>query len=157
MQLSAAHAHAAHHQMTKQAPSQADTPLHSNAYRAILNSSLPDHEKEPARLAQEILTLLVGGSATSARVMTRTTYHLASEPALLRRLRDELETVMPDPSMTPPLEQLETLPFLVRFPPSWIERGRRSSVLGSWMITANRRLGYFRQRSLRNPCEFRRH
>ena len=88
-------------------------PLQTDAYQAILNSSLPESEKKPARLAQEILTLLVGGSATTARVMTRMTYHLASEPALLAKLRDELVMVMPDPYVTPPLEQLEKLPYLV--------------------------------------------
>ena len=87
----------------------------NTAYQAILNSSLPAQEKEPARLAQEILTLLVGGSATSSKVMTRTTYHLASEQAMLARLREELITAMPDMNVTPPLEQLERLPYLVRF------------------------------------------
>ena len=45
--------------------------------------------------------------------MTRITYHLTSEPAMLAQLRGELAMVMPDPYVTPPLEQLEQLPYLV--------------------------------------------
>ena len=113
MQSAAAREYVAYQQAEKPDHLSVETPLQSNAYQAILNSTLPGPEKEPARLAQEILTLLVGGSATSARIMTRTTYHLCSEPALLARLREELKTVMPDPYAMPRLEQLETLPFLV--------------------------------------------
>lgn len=92
-----------------------ESPGQIDAYQAILNSSLPEPDKEPARLAQEILTLLLGGSATTAKVMTRIAYHLTSEPAMLACLRDDLMTVMPDPFVTPPLEQLERLPYLVAF------------------------------------------
>lgn len=92
-----------------------ETPRQIDAYQAILKSSLPEPDKEPARLAQEILTLLVGGSATIARVMTRITYYLTSEPAMLACLQDDLMTVMPGSFVTPPLEQLERLPYLVDF------------------------------------------
>ena len=120
MKSSATHEYMAYRNAQTQEQQAATTtttnpPRQTNAYQAILNSSLPEPEKEPARLAQEILTLLVGGSATSSRVMTRITYHLTSEPAMLARLCDELITVMPDPYTTPPLEQLEKLPYLVSF------------------------------------------
>ena len=117
MKSSATHAYMAYRNAQKQEQQVATTTTttQTNAYQAILNSSLPEPEKEPARLAQEILTLLVGGSATTSRVMTRITYHLTAEPAMLARLRDELITVMPDPSVTPSLEQLEKLPYLASF------------------------------------------
>ena len=116
MQSSATRAYTAHQNTEKDEQLSAiTTPLQTDAYQAILNSSLPQPEKKPARLAQEILTLLVGGSATSSKIMTRITYHLTSEPAMLARLRDELTTIMPDPYVTPPLEQLEQLPYLVSF------------------------------------------
>ena len=118
MKSSATHAYIAYRKAQKpeqQVKTTTTAPHQTNAYQAILNSSLPEPEKEPARLAQEILTLLVGGSATSSRVMTRITYHLTSEPAMLARLRDELITVMPDSNTTPPLEQLEKMPYLVGF------------------------------------------
>ncbi|MCJ1312339.1 hypothetical protein MMC25_006013 [Agyrium rufum] len=83
-----------------------------NAYRAILNSSLPPPEKEVDRVAQEILTILVGGSATTSRVMARLTYHMCDTPAILERLRDELSAVEPDPLKTPPLDELEQMPYL---------------------------------------------
>jgi len=117
MQSSATRAHTAYQRAEKQEQPEASTdPLQSDAYQAILYSSLPEPEKEPARLAQEILTMLVGGSATTAKVMTRTTYHLTSEPAMLARLREELKTIMPDPFVTPAMEQLEQLSYLVSLP-----------------------------------------
>ena len=114
MQSSAACAYEAQEKTEKRDDRPATTtPVQHDAYQAILNSSLPTPEKKPARMAQEILTLLVGGSATSSRIMTRITYHLTSEPIMLARLRDELINVMPDPFETPPLELLEQLPYLV--------------------------------------------
>lgn len=116
MRASATRAYVAYKNSRKGEQLTATPPLQTDAYQAILNSSLPEPEKEPARLAQEILTLLVGGSATTARVMTRITYHLTSEPAMLAQLRDELTTAMSDPYVTPSLEQLEQLPYLVGIP-----------------------------------------
>ncbi len=114
MQSSATRAHIAYQMADKREELEASTDcLQSDAYQAILYSSLPEPEKEPARLAQEILTMLVGGSATTARVMTRITYHLISEPAILARLREELKTIVSDPFVTPALEKLEHLSYLV--------------------------------------------
>ena len=78
-----------------------------DAYRAILSSNLPEMEKEPDRVAQEVLTLLVGGSATTTRVMSRVLYHVVSTPHVLGHLRSELEAVMPVPDTYPELEVLE--------------------------------------------------
>ncbi|MCJ1289196.1 hypothetical protein MMC34_000728 [Xylographa carneopallida] len=83
-----------------------------NAYHAILSSSLAPSEKEPNRLSQEILTLFVGGSATTARVMTRVAYHVTADREVFLRLRKELEEAMPDPFTTPELEELERLQYL---------------------------------------------
>ena len=88
-----------------------------NAYHAILSSSLAPSEKEPNRLSQEILTLFVGGSATTARVMTRVAYHVTADREVFLRLRKELEEAMPDPFTTPELEELERLQYLVSTKP----------------------------------------
>ncbi len=115
MLASATREHDTFQGVPKHEASTAKIALQTNAYQAILDSSIPDQDKQPARLAQEILTLLVGGSSTTARVMTRMTYQLLADPALLARLRAELDVLMPDPRIQPPLEQLEQSPYLVSF------------------------------------------
>lgn len=84
-----------------------------DAYEAILGSSLPAEDKRVNRIAQEVLTLLVGGSSSTSRVMTRLIYHLASEPKMLARLREELRTVIQENSVVPDLADLESLEYLV--------------------------------------------
>lgn len=84
-----------------------------DAYRAILGSTLPDIDKEPDRVAQEVLTLLVGGSATTMRVMLRIVYHVNSTPGVLNRLTKILDTVMTTPTASPELEVLEKQEYLV--------------------------------------------
>lgn len=86
-----------------------------DAYRAILSSSLPEIDKEPDRVAQEVLTLLVGGSATTMRVMTRIVYHVASTPGVLERMTEVLDRIMPERTSHPELEELEREEYLVRF------------------------------------------
>ena len=112
MQSSAVKAHKDFHRNGRQkgGPTSSEKP---SAYRAILESSLPPQEKEANRLSQEVVTLLIGGAATTARVMTRLTVFLTTDPAILRRLREELEQVMPDPPVVLELEDLEELPYLV--------------------------------------------
>ena len=45
-----------------------------DAYRARLSSTLPDVDKEPDRVAQEVLTLMIAGSATTMKVILRIVY-----------------------------------------------------------------------------------
>ena len=84
-----------------------------DAYQAILNSTLPEKEKEPDRVAQEVLTLLIGGSATTMRVMSRVLFHVISAPNILKALRSELDTIMPLADSHPELELLEQQRYLV--------------------------------------------
>lgn len=84
-----------------------------DAYQAILSSNLPDVEKQPDRVAQEVLTLLVGGSATTMRVMLRVLFHVITTPKVLRHLRRELDAIMPVPDKPLELEVLEQQQYLV--------------------------------------------
>ncbi|KAL9634071.1 MAG: hypothetical protein Q9204_003151 [Flavoplaca sp. TL-2023a] len=83
-----------------------------DAYRAILSSTLPEIDKQPDRVAQEVLTLLVGGSATTMRVMLRIVYHVNSTPGVLSRLTKTLDAVMTTPTTDPELEVLEKQEYL---------------------------------------------
>lgn len=84
-----------------------------DAYRAILSSNLPERDKEPDRVAQEVLTLLVGGSATTMRVMSRIIYHLSSSSHVLHELRKSLDAIMPLRTTHPELQVLEKQQYLV--------------------------------------------
>lgn len=85
-----------------------------DTYRAILGSTLPKLEKKPEHVATEILTLLVGGSATIIRVMSRIVFLVISTPQVLDHLKRELDAIMAAPNVHPALEVLEQQPYLVR-------------------------------------------
>ncbi|KAI4149618.1 MAG: hypothetical protein L6R39_002459 [Caloplaca ligustica] len=85
-----------------------------DAYRAILGSKLQEIDKEPDRIAQEVLTLLVGGSATTMRVMSRVVYHVNSTPHVLKRLIKTLDAIMTTPTAHPELEVLEKQDYLAQ-------------------------------------------
>ena len=55
---------------------------------------------------KKVLTLLVGGAALTARVMPRMTFFLATNPSVLRRLREGLERIITDRSRLLEFEEL---------------------------------------------------
>ena len=82
-------------------------------FQALLDSDLPAQEKTMARLQDEGQTLVGAGSETTAKSASHITYYLLQDKKKLRKLREELRTVMPDPYATPSLAVLEQLPYLV--------------------------------------------
>ncbi|TKA78541.1 hypothetical protein B0A49_01646 [Cryomyces minteri] len=65
---------------------------HPTIFHSILESeSIPPEEKRLDRLWQDGQSVIVGGSETVAKVLTHTTFHLLDKPAVLARLRSELE------------------------------------------------------------------
>lgn len=78
----------------------------------IRNQNLPEAEKSDKRLADQASVLLGGRTDTTASTLAYTTYHLLSNPRILKKLRDELISAIPDPQDMPPLNKLEALPFL---------------------------------------------
>ena len=66
-------------------------------------------------MAQEVLTLLVGGSATIMRVMSRIVFYVTSTPHVLSHLRSTLDAIMSAPDIHPELEALEQQHYLARF------------------------------------------
>ena len=114
---STARRYLSHHLAAEKNDHEGQTDEHSrrkvDAYQAILGSSLPEPEKKPDRVAQEVLTLLVGGSATAMRVMSRIMFHVNSSPYVLSRLKHELDAIMPTPNVHPELRVLEQQCYLV--------------------------------------------
>ena len=94
------------------------TTIRPTIYEAIIASNLAHHDKIPDRLAQEAFTLLAGGSATTARVLTYLTVHLAVNPDIRLRLVAQLEDLSLGLSESRSLEDLERLPYLVGCTPS---------------------------------------
>ena len=76
---------------------------------------MPESEKSGVRLRDEAYVLVVAGAETTAGTLAAITYQLLTKPAMLRKLKAELETAMPDPDERPVASRLEALPYLVRF------------------------------------------
>ncbi|KAJ5113433.1 cytochrome P450 [Penicillium angulare] len=89
-------------------------------YESVLvNETLPPQERTLTRLEQEGALLTLAGTESPALSLGIIFYHLLANPAILNRLRTELETVPVDASWS----QLEKLPYLMAV----IEEGDRLS------------------------------
>lgn len=77
-----------------------------------MQSNLPEVEKATGRLAEEAVLLVGAGTHTTSWCLTVIAFHLLANPALLRRLKEELVSVHPRPDSKPSLQELESLPFL---------------------------------------------
>lgn len=66
-------------------------------------------------LYEEAQALMFGGGDTTGNTLMLGTFHLLESPSLTKRLKDELRSAWPVLESPPRFEQLEKLPFLVRF------------------------------------------
>lgn len=89
-----------------------DDPEHRTIFHDILQSDIVESEKGTVRLVDEAMVLAIAGSDTTASTMTSLTYHVLNDPTIFRRLREELDSVMPDPDQPPEAAKLSGLPFL---------------------------------------------
>jgi cytochrome P450 len=85
---------------------------HPTIFYEIIHSELPPSEKTPNRLKEEAAAILGAGAATTAWTLTVAMYHLTVQPQKMRRLRDEIKSIMPDLHQPAKLQQLEKLPYL---------------------------------------------
>jgi cytochrome P450 len=81
-------------------------------FHEILNSKLSDYDKSTDRLWQEGEVVVAAGTITTAWALGVSTYFALATPDILRRLKAELETAIPDPSQPLNLIALESLPYL---------------------------------------------
>lgn len=90
---------------------------HRTIFHELLNSPhLPPAEKTVHRLIQEAGAMVGAGGESTSQVLTAMTFCLLANPDKLRKLREELSTVMPEGShAAPSLRQLEQLPYLVGY------------------------------------------
>ncbi|KAL9611916.1 MAG: hypothetical protein Q9167_003469 [Letrouitia subvulpina] len=81
-------------------------------FQQMIESNLPVQEKEAQRMGQEGFSIIAAGGETVARTLATLTYHLIANPSALSKLREELRTAQPDPSIMPQYHELERLPWL---------------------------------------------
>jgi cytochrome P450 len=89
-----------------------DDPEGKTIFHELLRSDMPQHEKETERLVDEAMVLTIAGSDTTASTLAALTCRVLSDEAIFRRLRDELDSVMPDPDQPPEPAKLDVLPYL---------------------------------------------
>ena len=81
-------------------------------FRHLLNSDLPPSELTDERLSREAQVLIGSGTITTAGTMNFITYHIMANPAIRKRLAEELRPVMQGyPATKPSWSQLEKLPY----------------------------------------------
>ena len=89
---------------------------HRTIFHELINSPhLPPAEKGTFRIIQEAGAMVGAGGESTTQVLTVMIFCLVSNPEKMKKLREELHTVMPSAnSPVPSLKQLEQLPYLVR-------------------------------------------
>ncbi|KUI53796.1 Trichodiene oxygenase [Cytospora mali] len=80
-------------------------------FMEILDSGLPPQEKSVGRLNAEAFLVLGAGTDPTTRNLTVAMYYILADKAVLNRIRDELQTVMPRPDSAVTVADLEALPF----------------------------------------------
>lgn len=85
---------------------------HPTIFDELLNGELPPEERSVERLTDEAVTIVVAGSETVAWALTVGTYHILANVSILRKLKTELATAIPELSKSTPQVTLENLPYL---------------------------------------------
>lgn len=86
---------------------------HPTIFHKLLDSSnVSASDQNLERFMNEAQSIVAAGLVTTAYHLNVTSYHVLANPSILSTLKAELEMAMPDPSILPPLEKLENLPYL---------------------------------------------
>lgn len=78
----------------------------------LLQSRLPQEEKQPLRVAQEATTVVIAGTHGTSFAIATGIYYLLASPETLQKLRQELTDAIPDPDNPLGWKELEKLPYL---------------------------------------------
>ncbi|OOF93300.1 hypothetical protein ASPCADRAFT_53047 [Aspergillus carbonarius ITEM 5010] len=79
---------------------------------ALSSPTIPADERTLARLKEESMILLSGGTESPANALSVAAFHLYNDKSIVSKLRDELQPVMRCSGETLPLADLEQLPYL---------------------------------------------
>lgn len=94
-----------------QSESPTDQPERGSIFREVLDSNIDASDKRTERLVDEAMVLAIAGADTTALALVALSYHVLSDPSIFRRLRAELDSAMPDPTLPPDPVKLDGLPF----------------------------------------------
>ena len=89
-----------------------DLPEGKTIFHETMRSDIPQSEKETTRMSAEAMVILVAGADTTASTLAAIAYHLLADRQLLRSLKDELATAIPDANELPKASTLDKLPLL---------------------------------------------
>jgi cytochrome P450 len=81
-------------------------------FHEVLQSDLPLAEKSLLRLGDEAQNIVGAGLETTAWTLTNATFYILNSPQILKTLREELHSAMPDPASPLNYQRLESLPYL---------------------------------------------
>jgi len=86
---------------------------HPTVFHELLSSTeLPASDRNSTHFMEEALAFVSAGQVTTAAHLTATSFHLLANPEVLRKLKRELCSAMPDAETLLPLEKLEQLEYL---------------------------------------------
>jgi cytochrome P450 len=86
---------------------------HQSLFHYFLTSDIPESEKSTARLQAESLLFLIAGTFSSAHTLSNIVYYVLANPAIEKRLREDLKEVMARyPDQNPAWADLEKVPYL---------------------------------------------
>lgn len=100
-------------QVTKASADEKQESKRETIYEKLTDPTLPPEERTLARIHDESVVLLQAGTESIGRSLTICAFHLAHQPSIWKKLRDELRPVLPTPTSTTTWAQLEQLPYIV--------------------------------------------
>lgn len=115
-------------------------------FTEVLDSDLPPQEMAVDRLMDEASGVVGAAVETTRWALVVTFFHIINNPAVLKRLREELAQSIPATDETPPLSTLESIPYLmaciqegIRLAYGSVARSprihrRKALVYGRWVI-----------------------
>lgn len=85
---------------------------HPTVFQELISGTLPASEKATLRLQDEAQLVVAAGVTTTGWALSTAAYHITTNPDVLKALRTELETALPDPKTPLSWTELERLPYL---------------------------------------------
>lgn len=81
-------------------------------FHGLINADGPEEEKSTEYMNGLAQSVVAAGAITTAHYLKTTMYHILANPDILERLSSELKIVMKNPSVIPPIAELDKLPYL---------------------------------------------
>lgn len=89
-------------------------PTIPSIYQTVLaDPTVPQSEKDPRRLEDDAIFLMMAGTDAPAQVLAITLFHILNSPEVYKKLQAELISGIPDLRTIPSLKNLEKISYLV--------------------------------------------